>query len=939
MLAMKDVGGADDYLTAEARARRIIDQKLEAAGWAVQHVRDAALGARRGVALREFPMAPGHGRADYMLFVDRKPVGVIEAKPAGTTLIGVEWQSAKYTAGLPDNLAAIMRPLPFAYESTGVETRFTNGLDPEPRSRRVFSFHRPETLADELERWKISPDGPEQATLRRRLLRLPTLNTSGLWSAQATAIRGLERSLQEFRPRALIQMATGSGKTFTAANVSYRLVRFADARRILFLVDRANLGRQTLKEFQQFATPDDGRKFTELYNVQLLGSSAIDPVARVTITTIQRLYSILRGEELSEELDEESLYELEPSTPVEVVYNPNVPIETFDVIIVDEAHRSIYGVWRQVLEYFDAFIVGLTATPGKQTLGFFNQNLVMEYPYEQAVADGVNVDFDVYRIRTEITEHGSTIDAGLVTQFRNRETRAVRLEKLDTDFDYEAKDLDRNVVARDQIRTIVRTFKERLFTEIFPGRTEVPKTLIFAKSDAHADDIVDICREEFGKGNEFAAKITYRSASQGNRPEDLLASFRNSYFPRIAVTVDMIATGTDVKPLECVFFMRTVKSRNFFEQMRGRGVRIINDTDLQAVTPDARTKDRFVLVDAVGVTETELIDVVPVDRRKNVSLEQLLKQVAFGDRNHDVVSSLASRIARLAHRLTPVEHEVLKDLGGVSLFGLSQQIYEALDADKQLDHAQAATGQSEPSDQALQEAAEDLLNQALSPITDTAEYRQKLVDIQRSHDQVIDETSADSLTEAGYSVDATERARQTIESFRQFIEDNKDEITALQILYNQPYGSQRLTFEQIKELADSIALPPRRWTPERLWEAYETIEKAKVQGSTKTVLTNLVALVRHALGQREDLVAFPDEVARRYASWLRQQEQGGRTFTERQLEWLDRIRQHIATSLQITPDDFDYTPFAEHGGIGGAYGEFGDELPELLGQLNQELVA
>lgn len=589
LIAMPD-GGDASYLAAEARARVEIDRMLQAAGWAVQHKDSVNLGAALGVAVREFTMLEGHGRADYLLFVDRKAVGVVEAKPAGAVLANVEPQAEMYADGLPHNVPALVRPLAFVYVSTGTETGFWDRLDPEYRRRRVFWFHRPETLLDELQRWIVSPDGPERATLRHRLLRLPELNESGLWEAQGRAIRGLERSLQEFRPRALIQMATGSGKTFTAANISYRLIRHADARRVLFLVDRANLGRQTLKEFQQFATPDDGRKFTELYNVQLLGGSTIDPVARVTITTIQRLYSILRGEELAEELDELSGFDAEPAAPVEVAYNPAVPIETFDVIIVDEAHRSIYGVWRQVLDYFDAFVIGLTATPGKQTFGFFNQNLVMEYPYEQAVADGVNVDFDVYRIRTEISAQGSTVEAGLVTKFRDRETRAERLEKLDTDFDYEAKDLDRNVVAPDQIRTIIRTFKERLFTEIFPGRTEVPKTLIFAKSDAHADDIVDTVREEFGKGNQFAAKITYRSQAQGNKPEDLLASFRNSYYPRIAVTVDMIATGTDVKPLECVFFMRAVKSRNFFEQMRGRGVRIINDTDLQAVTPDATHK-------------------------------------------------------------------------------------------------------------------------------------------------------------------------------------------------------------------------------------------------------------------------------------------------------------------------------------------------------------
>src|SRR3989454_234288 len=643
----------DAYLTAEAQARVQIDQELEAAGWAVQDAASVNLAAAQGVAVRELILKPPHGRVDYLLFVDRRPVGTIEAKPAGTTLTGVEEQSAKYTAGIPDTLAAPIRPLPFAYEATGVETHFTHTADPEPRSRQLFWFHRPETLA----KWvREIAERPAAPTLRHRLRAMPPLNPAGLWSAQARAIENLERSLRDDRPRALIQMATGAGKTFTAANVPYRLIKHADARRVLFLVGRAHLGRQTLKEFQQFTTPDDGRKFTELYNVQHLASQVIDPVARVCISTIQRMYSILKGEpELSPELDEASAYEIEPPAPVEVEYNPDVPIETFDVIIIDECHRSIYNLWRQVLEYFDAYLVGLTATPSKITFGFFNQNLVMEYPHEQAVADGVNVDFDVYKIRTEITEHGSSIDAGIVTGFRHRETRQLRWERLDEPLPYDPEQLDRKVVARDQIRTIIRTFREKLFTEIFPGRTEVPKTLVYAKDDSHADDIVQVMREEFAKGNDFCQKITYRTT--GARPEDLIQAFRNSFNPRIVVTVDMIATGTDIKPLELVMFLRPVRSRIFFEQMKGRGVRIIDPNDLQAVTPDAAAKTHFVIVDCVGACESELSDSRPLERKPSVTFNELLKIVSFGNAEPDVVSSLAARLARLERALGADEQE------------------------------------------------------------------------------------------------------------------------------------------------------------------------------------------------------------------------------------------------------------------------------------------
>ena len=429
-------------MTPEQQARANIDKMLTRAGWAVQDADSLNLYANKGVAVREFPLKSGHGHADYMLYVNQRAAGVVEAKPEGFTLTGVEVQSEKYSTGLPDILPVYRRPLPFLYESTGVETRFTNGLDPDPRSRPTFSFHTPDSFAQ----WVGFPQEPSAtlihsiearenyltlSNLRHGLRNLPPLATTGLWPVQERAIRNLEESLAAGRPRALVQMATGSGKTFMACNLIYRLIKYGGARRVLFLVDRSNLGRQTLREFQGFSTPDDGRKFTELYNVQLLRSGAIDPVSRVCIATIQRIYSMLKGEELDPELEELSGFDSAPfqrdATPVE--YNPDYPIETFDVIVTDECHRSIYNLWRQVLEYFDTFLIGLTATPSKQTFGFFQQNLVMEYNHREAVADGVNVDFDVYRIRTEITQEGSSVDAGYFVDRRDRRTRKVRWEQ------------------------------------------------------------------------------------------------------------------------------------------------------------------------------------------------------------------------------------------------------------------------------------------------------------------------------------------------------------------------------------------------------------------------------------------------------------------------------------------------------------------------------
>jgi type I restriction enzyme R subunit len=609
-------------------------------------------------------------------------------------------------------LPAPRRPLPFVYQSTGIETRFTNLLEPNATSRPVFSFHRPETLSEWLRDELASPG----STFKARLASMPPLVRFGLRPTQVTAIEALEDSLRHGWRRSLIQMASGAGKTYTACSSLYRLIKFAGARRVLFLVDRGNLGRQTLKEFQAFRTPDDGRIFTELYNVQHLQSSRIDPVAKVCISTIQRLYSMLKGEELDPDLDELSGSSLEmlKRPPEPIPYNPTIPIETFDLIVTDECHRSIYNLWRQVLEYFDASLIGLTATPSKQTLGFFHQNLIMEYPFERAVADGVNVDFELYTIRTLISEHGSIINAGFQVDYRDRQTRQIRWELADQDIPYDADELDRRVVVPDQIRTIVRAFRDRLFTDIFPGRTEVPKTLIFAKDDSHADDIVQILREEFGRGNDFAQKITYRTGSakvrvkktdkdgneyevdewvsSGITPEQRLTEFRTAYNPRIAVTVDMIATGTDIRPLEIVFFLRAVKSRTMFEQMKGRGARIVTPTELQNVTPDGRYKDHFVIIDAIGLQPDEMQETQPLERKRNISLEKLFELVTFGNREPDVLSSIAARLARLDRELTPNDRTALTETAnGQTITTIAGDIVSALDPDRPVEAARAAS--------------------------------------------------------------------------------------------------------------------------------------------------------------------------------------------------------------------------------------------------------
>ncbi|NQU36200.1 MAG: DEAD/DEAH box helicase family protein, partial [Actinobacteria bacterium] len=925
---IKGVSDESD-VPAEARARRIIDAQLKAAGWNVCDRKDIDLFGHQGNAVREVIMAEGHGRADYLLYVDKKMVGAIEAKPEGQPLLGVEWQSGMYASGIPEAYRAravlFEDRLPFIFEASGSETRFTNGYDPKPRSRKIFSFPKPDALARTVREAQADPSAP---TWRAKVQEIPPLIETGMRPAQIEAINGIERSLADQRfDRSLVQMATGAGKTFTAVTECYRLLKFGGFQRVLFLVDRNNLADQTMREFRDYTTPDDGRKFTELYNVDKLTSAGMVGSSSVVISTIQRVYAGLRGQPIPD--DDDPAFDSDagqPTAPVEITYSKEMPPEAFDLIIVDECHRSIYGVWRGVLDYFDAHVVGLTATPGKQTFGFFQQNLVSEYTYSESVVDGVNVDFDVYRIKTEISQQGSTVEAGTIVPKRDRRTRRERYEALDDDMTYSSGQLDRDVTSKSQIRTVLEAFRDRLFTEIFPGRSSVPKTLIFAKDDNHAEEILTTVREVFGEGNDFAAKITYSAKD----PKRLLAAFRTSPTLRIAVTVDMIATGTDVKPLECVFFMRDVRSAAYFEQMKGRGARTIDSATFKSVTPDADQKTRFVVVDAVGVTEHPYVDATPLQRDKSISLQKLLEKAANLTITVDEVATLASRLARLERLLTPAERSELEQVAAQPLTSLGSQLISAVDPDRQAEAIAAAPLRPDGSPDESGAIA-TLIENAVEPIASNPALRQRILEIRQSHDLMIDEVSRDTLIEAGGVVD-TERAREIVTSWRDYLEEHKSEITALEILFTSNEHP-RVSYQELAELAERIQRPPRQWTVDTIWNAYAALDSSKVRQSNRHTATDLVALVRYTAGFDGELVPYADTVHERYQSWLAQQKQAGVQFNERERWWLDRIADVIAQSAGISVGDLDAAPFTERGGIDGASRDLGERAGELLNSL------
>lgn len=903
----------------EARSRAKIDATLAQAGWIVQSRADLNLHAGPGVAVREVPTPTGP--ADYILFLDARACGSLEAKPEGVTLSGVVPQGSGYAAAAPKEYPCWSDPLPFVYVSTGVETLFQDARDPHPRPRSIFAIHRPETLRVTLRAGN---------SLRRRLAGMPPLDPEGLRDCQTEAIRGVEASLAAGRTRALVQMATGAGKTFAACALTHRVLTHARAHRVLFLVDRANLGTQASTEFANFHPNGTARLFKEEYEVQHLRSRTIAPSASVVVSTVQRLYAALRGQDIDDDDEERSDFERPADTVShDVVYNREIPPETFDLVIVDECHRSIYGTWRQVLEYFDAFIVGLTATPGNHTRGFFQQNVVSEYPFERSVADGVNVDFEVWRIRTEVGERGGTVHAGFEVPHRDRTTRRQRFAALEDDLNYLPAQLNRAVEVPNQIRTVLTAYRDALPTQLFPGRAEVPKTLIFCVSDSHAETVTMIAREVFDADSRFVQKITYRAT--GRTGQELIQEFRNDHRFRIATTVDMVATGTDIKPLEVVMFLRDVRSAQYFEQMRGRGARTILDTDLQRASPSAARKDRFIVVDAVGVTESCKTPSEPLERDRTASLEALLERVAFGHTDEDTCSTLAGRLVRLQTRLPPeARAEVAALAGGATLTHLARALVDACEPFNVAAHA-TATGLTDD------EAGAALRATACYPIASNFPLRNRLVEMQKQSEIVVDELTPDEVVSTGFDI---RRATEMTERFADFLDKQQNELAALAILYGRPKAARRLTYAMLEELRAAMARPAWELKDATVWACYRRLHAGKTRPATG-LLTDLVSLVRYATGVRAELEPLATDVNRRFELWLGREKRAGRDYTEEQLSWLRLMRDWVANNVEVTMQDIrDSSDFTAKGGTARARQLFGAErLPALVDDLTDSLVA
>lgn len=937
-------------MTPEEKARLEIDKKLETSGWSVQDLKDININASLGVAVREFRTADG-GEVDYALFIDGDPVGIIEAKEdnKGVCLLNdAHEQNMRYVnVGLKyhEDEKDMLR---FVYEATSLITHFTDLKDPKPRTREIFSFHRPETLKMWIDEYEM-----EHTTLRGRLQNFEDLPTDGFRDCQINAILRLEESLKQNNPRALVQMATGAGKTYTIVTNSYRLLKNAKAKRILFLVDTKQLGEQAETEYKNYKPYDSRDDLGSLYNIVRIQRSNISQETQICISTIQRLYSMLSGEitTIQDDIDEECCSH--HGKKYEVKYNAEYPPEFFDFIIIDECHRSIYNVWKQVLDYFDAFLIGLTATPSIDTYAFFNQNVVSEYTHEQAVIDDVNVGaLATYYIETDITKNGGKVFA-VERQYevRDKRTRKQRWENDDDDVkEYNANELDDKFVNKSQIRTILTAFRDSWKQwGYFPLREELPKTLIFAKDDSHADDIVSIAKEVFGEGNDFCKKITYRSDEEDN---SLLYKFRNDYNPRIAVTVNKIATGTDVKAIEILVFMRDIRSENYYEQMLGRARRTMSEDELKQCSPSAKSqKLGYVIVDAVGVTKSEKTKgggKCGGETKPYVSFKQLLNHVAQGYYDDDTLTSLGTRLEHLNKVMKNAEKEQFKKVsGGIYLKELAANLKRVYNEDEVQEDilTEYPTYEEMPEEEQKQirkKIQKKRAKRAVAPIC-KKEVREFLLKVSNSSKQTID-PAIDKILYQGFSKDVEENKEKCRSVFKDFLSKYRDELTALQIIYNSSYRNQKLTEQHIKELYAKMIEYNANLEKNRLFLAYSEQTRKKEPLSQ---LVDIIQIIKYEWGMIPEIYPFGDLVRANYKEWMFERNKnkkglrgaGSEPFTPEQKQWLDLIRDYIAMNASITFEDMRNGKFQELGGPMKFHKLFGNESEQIIEELNYKLIA
>ena len=861
-------------MNPEEKARVIIDRMFEEAGWKVVD-RDKYAPNITAVAIREGLMV-GNREADYLLFLNGKAVGVLEAKRIETDINSdiVQEQARLYTRSCPKWCQAWFPnlPLPLAYVANSRDLMFYDTRKSNSEFEYCKKIHTPKEVKKLL-------------GLEDDYVGLPMLNPKGLRACQYEAITELEKSYRNGENRALMVLATGAGKTYTACLAAYRMLAFTPMKRILFLVDRNNLGKQAETEFGTFRLTENGDPFNTIFTVNRLKSSSVPTDSNVVISTIQRLFSLLKGDEITDnDEDDEEIEDKEIMLPE----NPNLLSDFFDMIIIDECHRSIYGNWQKVLNYFSkAKLIGLTATPVPETKAFFNGNIIVNYTLEKSIVDGVNVDCRVYRIKTQATENGGAILEGDKVKRETCYTGQVQTINNQETKNYTREELNRSIINPAQIKLILETYRDAVYTELFtdpqrePNMDYLPKTLIFALNENHATNIVQIAKEVFGHNdNCFVQKITY-SAGDSN---ELIRQFRNDKDFRIAVTCTLVATGTDIKPLEVVMFMRDVASEPLYIQMKGRGVRTIGDEQLRNVTPNAYSKDCFFLVDAVGVTEHEKSITSPSDSAttKLISLKELLEKITHGNVSDDYLRLLASRLSRISHKCEEKDREKFISLAHISMMDIASNIFDALEQGSLPEYVNV--NESNTIRKAL-----------VHNIANEPDAREFLLILNAGFIETL-MPGEDMLISKGFS---QEEAQATTSAFEAYCEEHKDEIEALRIIYNNQ--GEPLTYAILKDLENKLKFANSKFNTSLLWNSYAIINPPMVKHSStkeeKEALTNIIQLVRYAFHQIGRLESLYPSANQRFNLWCGQNQ---RPLTEEQIGVMQQVFSYIASNGYCT---------------------------------------
>lgn len=859
-------------MTPEEKARQKIDLWFAEAGWKVINREDYEPTCT-AVAIRE-GLLKGNLEADYFLFINGKAIGVLEAKREEIDPFSnnVCEQAVLYAKSVPHIYQAYQKPLPFIFTSNGKELFFCDFREQKQSFKQIMAIPTPYELV-------------KQLGISDYFAGLPSLQKKGLRDCQYEAVTELEKSFRSGQNRALMVLATGAGKTYTACLAAYRLLSYTPMRRVLFLVDRNNLGKQAEGEFGTFRLTENGDAFNTIFTVNRLRSSSIPSDSNVVISTIQRLFSFLRGDTIE---DNDNDDDNEPTEEVVLPPNPNLPHDYFDLIIIDECHRSIYGNWRKVLEYFDtARLVGLTATPIPETMAFFNNNRIVNYTLEKSIVDGVNVDCRVYRIKTQVTENGGAILEGEKIKEETRYTGDVKTISNKETKTYTNKELNRSVINPAQIKLILSTYRDVVYTELFndPQREAnfdyLPKTLIFALNETHASNIVQIAKEVFGHTDDrFVQKITY-SAGDSN---ELIRQFRNDKDFRIAVTCTLVATGTDVKPLEVLIFMRDVESLPLYIQMKGRGVRTIGDEQLRNVTPNAFSKDCFYLIDAVGVTEHEKTIPTITDEltTKIITLKELLEQITHGYLPDEHLKRLAATLSRIYNKADNSQRTEFIRLANDDMKELASRIYEAFENNI----LPPFISTKEPNNER---------KGLVAPLANHADARRYLLILAAGFVNTL-MPGEDTLISKGFSI---EEAKSTTEAFEEFCKEHSDEIEALRIIYNNE--GEPITYSMLKDLENKLKMANNHFTSKQLWNSYAILNPNSVRrSSTKEesdALTNIIQLVRFALRQIERLDSVVSTSKQYFNLWLGQNQ---REITDKQREVISRIVDYIASNGACT---------------------------------------